>query len=263
MSAHLSFTIISLQVLAVTQGRWGERIFDNVSRFHPSDWTVQRWPAPRVLPPVIDDPADYLPDHLPNADLLLALGESPGVAALIPDIARLCGARAVIAPIDRNEWLPPGLVNQLRGWLNELGVAAVFPRPFCSLTETTYNQPPITVEYSDPFIREFARLFGRPRLRLQVNAERRIEAAQVERDSPCGCARHVAAGLRGCPVSEAEQAAGMLHHHFPCLAGMTQDSDYRDTLMHVSGHLLREAVGAELEPYREVVYLRPSGRVDD
>lgn len=263
MSAHLSSSTISLRVLAVTQGPWGERIFDNVSRFCPAHWIVQRWPAPRVLPPVIDDPADYLPDHLPAADLLLALGESPGVAALVPDIVRLSGARAVIAPMDRNEWLPPGLVNQLRGWLADLGAAVVFPRPFCSLTETTYNRPPITAAYDDPLIREFARFFGAPRLSVQVDADRRVAAVQVERDSACGCARHVAAGLIGCPVSEAEQAAGMLHHHFPCLAGMSQDSDYKDTLMHVSGHLLREAVRAELEPYLEVVYLRPAGRVDE
>lgn len=263
MSAHLSSTIISLRILAVTQGRWGERIVDNVSRFRPTDWAVQRWAAPRVLPPVIDEPADYLPKHFPAADLLLALGEAPGVAALIPDIARLSQARAVIAPIDRNEWLPPGLVNQLRGWLAELGVAAVFPKPFCSLTATTYNHPPITVEYDDPVVRAFARVFGRPLLKLEVDADQRIRAAQVERDSACGCARHVAAGLSGCSVSEAEQAAGMLHHHFPCLAGMTQDPDYHDTLMHVSGHILREAVQAEVEPYREVVYLRPAGRVDD
>ena len=42
-------------VLAVMQGQWGERIADNVGRFHPSDWTVQRWSAPRALPLVLDE----------------------------------------------------------------------------------------------------------------------------------------------------------------------------------------------------------------
>jgi hypothetical protein len=74
----------------------------------------------------------------------------------------------------------------------------------------------------------------------------------------------VANGLAGLPVSEAEFEAGMLHHHYPCLAGMTQDHDYRDTLMHVSGHLLRQAVHAEVADYLEpTVYLRPHGRSDD
>jgi hypothetical protein len=158
--------------------------------------------------------------------------------------------------------LPPGLVNQLRGWLAELGVAAVFPKPFCTLTETTYNQPPITVKYDDPLIREFARGFGRPRLNVQVSADRRVAAVEVERDSACGCARHVAEGLVGCPVDAAEQRAGMLHHHFPCLASMNQDADYHDTLMHVSGNVVREAVKAELKDHIEIAYLRPTGRVD-
>jgi hypothetical protein len=251
-----------LRLLLLTQGQWGDRIVENISRFQPQTWAVHRWTAPRILPQIIDDPADYLPHTLPQVDLVLALGETPGVATLIPDIVGLCGARAVIAPIDRNDSLPPGLVNQLRGWLAELGVAAVFPKPFCTLTETTYNRPPITVAYDNPVIREFARVFGQPRLRLQVNAGRYVEAAQVDQDSACGCARHVAEGLVGCAADEAEHKAGMLHHHFPCLASMHQDTDYHDTLMHVSGNIIREAVKAELQDHILITYWRPTGRVD-
>lgn len=253
---------IALRVLAVTQGQWGERIADNVGRFHPDSWTVTRWAAPRALPVVIDDPEDYLPATLAAADLVLALGETGSVAQLIPDVVRLCGARAVIAPIDRNESLPPGLVAQLRAWLAELGVAAVFPRPFCSLTPASYNRPPVVVAYDDPLIRTFAEHFGMPAFRLALDAER-VESVEVLRDTACGCARFVAEGLAGCPLAEAEHQAGMLHHHYPCLASMNQDGDYHDTLMHVSGHILREAVRepvrARLEPEP---YLRPHGLVD-
>jgi hypothetical protein len=249
-------------VLIVTQGQWGERIADNVDRHCPAGWTVQRWAAPRHLPLVIDDPADFLPPRLPAARLVLALGETAAVAQLIPDIARLAGAAAVIAPIDRNESLPPGLVSQLDRWLAEMGVAAVFPKPFCSLTETTYNVPPILVRYDNAVVREFARHFGRPRLTLSVDPERRVSLALVERDAACGCAEHVAHGLAGQPAAEAEHAAGMLHHHYPCLASMNQDPDYNDTLMHVSGHLLRQAVHAELADYLEPTpYFRPHGHV--
>lgn len=252
-----------MRVLAVTQAQWGERIADNISRNCPPEWTVHGWRAPRALPTVIDDPDEFLPGKFPAADLVLALGDTPGVACLIPDIVQRSGARSVIAPIDRNESLPPGLANQLRQWLAELSVAVAFPKPFCSLTETTYNQPPITVTYDDPVIREFARVFGRPRFRAAVDADRRITTLTVERDSACGCARHVAAGLVGVPVAEAEYKAGMLHHHYPCLASMNQDLEYQDTLMHVSGHVLQAAVKAEIEQELEPVpYLRPHGRVE-
>jgi hypothetical protein len=249
-------------VLAVTQGQWGERIADNVHRFAPPTWEVHRWAAPRALPLLVDDPAEHLPSQLPAVDLILALGETAGVAQLIPDMARLTGAKAVIAPIDRNESLPPGLAAQLRGWLNGLGVAVVFPKPFCSLTETTYNWPPIVETYADPTVRAFARAFGQPRFRIVVNGDRRVSAVEVEKDSACGCARHVAQGLVGCSVAEAEHKAGMLHHHYPCLASMNQDADYHDTLMHVSGHLLREAVKDEIRDYLEIAYLRPQGKAE-
>lgn len=253
-----------LRVLCVTQGQWGERIADNVHRFCPTAWKVHRWAAPRALPLIVDDPEEFLPSQLPQVDLLLALGDTPGVATLVPDIVKLSGARAVIAPIDRNDSLPPGLANQLRNWLADLNVAAVFPKPFCSLTESSYNHPPITVEYDSAIIREFARVFGKPCFSASVNADKRIDRITVRRDSACGCGRHVAQGLGDCPVDQAVYQAGMLHHHYPCLASMTQDGDYNDTLMHISGHILRDAVQEEIRPYLEpTAYLRPQGKVED
>lgn len=252
-----------LVVLAVTQGQWGERIADNIHRIPPSSWTVHRWSAPRALPLVVDDPEAYLPPGLPRADLVLALGETAGLAQLIPDIVRRAGAQSVIAPIDRNESLPPGLVNQLKRWLADLGVKVVFPKPFCSLTQDSYGRPPILVRYQDPVIQEFARVFGAPRFRAEVDTDGRIREASVERDAACGCARYVAAGLAGVAVGDAAHEAGMLHHHYPCLASMNQDTDYHDTLMHVSGHILREAVAHSIQVHVEPPpYLRPPGRVD-
>lgn len=262
-TANFSGHTATLRLLVVTQGQWGERIADNVGRFAPVTWTVQRWAAPRVIPLIVDYPEDYLPAEMPPADLVLVVGETAGVVQLVPDLVRLSGAHAVIAPIDRNESLPPGLVRQLTGWLSDLGVVAVFPKPFCSLTTTTYNHAPIVKSYDDPLIREFATYFGRPRFRLAVDAERRVAEAQVEVDSACGCARAVASGLSGCPVDDAEFEAGMLHHHYPCLASMNQDADYHDTLMHVSGHILQDAVKEQLLSHlAPTPYLRPQGRVD-
>jgi hypothetical protein len=251
------------RVLAVTQGQWGERIADNVHQHRPSSWTVDHWKAPRVLPPVVDDPDDFLPPSFKPANLILALGETAGLYQLIPDIARLTGARAVLAPIDRNESLPPGLAAQLKVWLADLGVALVCPKPFCSLTPTTYNRPPIQAAYDVPAVAAFAAHFGRPQFRIEANAEGEIVAVDIEREAACGCARAVAEGLVGCPLSEAEYQAGMLHHHFPCLASMNQDDDYSDTLMHVSGHILREAVQEQIRDRLEPPpYWRPMGFVE-
>ncbi|MFQ6058166.1 MAG: DUF166 domain-containing protein [Anaerolineae bacterium] len=253
-----------MRILAIIQGEYGQRMVDNIRRNGPADWTVEVWKAPPFLPPIIDYPEDFLPPELPPADLILALGEHKGVAELLPDIARMTGAKAVIAPIDNAAWLPKGLANQVRGWLEAMGVAAVFPKPFCSLTEASYNVRRHRVAYNDPLIAQFARHFGQPELRISVDPQSRtISAVEVLRDSTCGCARYVAQMLVGVSADDAEQEAGMFHHHYPCLASMGKDADFDDTLMHVSGNILKENVGEQVKPFKEVLYIAPHGRSEE
>jgi hypothetical protein len=247
-----------MRILAIITGEYGQRHVHNIRKHGPSDWEIELWRAPAILPPIIDYPEDYLPESLPPADLILAFGEHRGVAELVVEAAKMVGARAVIAPVDREEWLPRGLARQLRGWLADMGVACVTPKPLCSLTETHYNVRRHRVEYEDALIAEFAHHFGRPELRITVDPDTRTVAeVEVVRDAFCGCARHVARGLVGVSANDAEQEAGLLHHHFPCLAGMVKDPDFNDTLMHVSGNILKDRVGEQVRPYKETVYITP------
>jgi hypothetical protein len=245
-----------MKILAVTTGLYGERIANNLRANAPEHWRVEEWHAPARYPLVIDEPRDFLPAHLEPADLILALGEHPAIAELLPDICKMSGARAVIAPIDNNACLPKGLANQLRGWLAEIGVASVFPKPFCSLTETSYSLRKQRVEYDNALIAEFARHFGMPRFSVEVR-DGKISDVTVERASPCGCSEFVANGLAQVPVKDVEFAAGMLHHHYPCLAAMGIDPDYSDTLMHVSGNLTVDAMAEAVKSFRQVAYLKP------
>jgi len=248
-----------MRIFAVAQGQYGQRIVENVRRYGPQGWTVECW-RPPDLPAVVDDPAAYLPLHVSPADLILALGESPAVAQLIPDIARRADARAVIAPVDHVAWLPEGLARQLQECLKQLGIAVVFPRPFCSLTEDGYNIRHQRVAYANPWISEFARRFGRPVFRVRCENDV-VQEVEVERDAACGNGRSVAKQLVGAPVAEAVFQAGKLHHHYPCLAGMTMDRSLGDTLLHLSGQLMRQAVEVEVAPsLPRAAYLVPRGR---
>nr|MBC7243713.1 hypothetical protein [Chloroflexota bacterium] len=253
-----------MRILAITQGEYGKRMVQNLRAHAPQGWVIEEWQAPGNLPLVMDYPEEHIPEELPPVDLILSLGENPGVAELIPEIAQRTGAHAVIVPIDHTEWMPKGLARQLKQWLENIGVAAVFPKPLCSLTETHYNAGRHRVEYHNEWIAEFARFFGRPRFILTVDpASKTIIEAHVERDAVCGCARHVAEGLIGVHVDEAEFQAGMLHHHYPCLAAMGIDNDFGDTLMHVSGHITKEEVKAQIKPYLTIQYFEPHGRVEE
>jgi hypothetical protein len=251
-----------MRILAIVSGEYGRRHAENIRSHGPEDWKVEIWQAPTALPPLIDEPEDYLPESLPQVDLLLSFAEHPGVAELLPEIAKRTGARAVIAAIDNEAWLPRGLARQLRGWLQKIGVACATPKPLCSLTPTHYSMGRRQeTEHGEPLISEFARYFGRPELRITVDpGTRRIISAEVQRDAVCGCARYVSEGLVGLSADEAEEKAGMLHHHYPCLASMGEDTDYGDTLMHVSGNIIKDHVGAQIKPFKEIRYIIPRGR---
>ncbi len=251
-----------MRILVVINGDYGQRHVDNLRAHTPEGWSIEAWKAPRLLPPIVDDAEEFLPPQLPAADLILSLGEHPGVATLLPDIAKMTGAQAVIAPIDNAAWLPNGLARQVEGWLKRMNVASVFPKPFCTLTENTYNVIRNKKSYDHPLIAEFARHFGRPKFKVSVNeAEGKIASVAVERDACCGCARFVADKLVGVGVDEAEFEAGMLHHHYPCQATMGVDADYNDTLLHVSGNVYKDEIAEQVKPFRHIQYLVPAERV--
>ncbi|MBN1955596.1 MAG: hypothetical protein JW900_11175 [Anaerolineae bacterium] len=249
----------TMHIFALIQGRYGQRVVENIRNHGPQGWAIESW-RPPDLPAVLDDPEYYLPPRVPPSDLILSLGESPSAAQLLPDIARRAGAHAAIAPVDHSAWLPEGLIRQLQECLGRMGIAAAFPRPFCSLTEDGYNLRHQRVAYANPWISEFARHFGRPVFRVSCQDDT-IQEVVIERDSACGCARFVADRLVGTPVSEAVFQAGMFHHHYPCLAGVAQERSLGDSLLHLAGQLTRQAVEVEIAPLLpRAAYLVPEGR---
>jgi hypothetical protein len=254
-----------MRVLAIINSDYGSRHLANIFQYAPSDWIINQWRAPVFFPLVIDYPEEFLPGELPAADLILSFAEHKGVAELIPDIVKMTGAKAVIAAIDNENSLPRGLARQLRGWLEKMDVACATPKPLCSLTETDYW---ITrrqrIEHKSALIAEFARYFGKPEFSIQVDQlARTISFVEVKRDAVCGCARYVAQKLIGVHVNQAEYEAGMAHHHFPCLASMGIDVDYSDTLLHISGNIMKDNVGEQVKPFNPVQYLTPGYRSEE
>ncbi len=254
-----------MRILAVYTGEYGQRHIENIRAHAPKHWQLETWLAPAHYPLVIDDPEDFLPLEVPPCDLILSFAEAKGVAELLPDLARQSTAKAVLAPIDNEAWLPRGLARQLRNWLEKIGVACATPKPLCSLTDYDYwitRRQRLT--YQSAEIAEFARYFGRPSFSITVDPQSRlIVAADVQRDAVCGCARFVAQGLVGISVDEAKEKAGLLHHHYPCLASMGIDSDFGDTLMHVSGNIFKDEVGEQIKPYIKIQYITPGTLSED
>lgn len=251
-----------MRILAIISGEYGARHVENIRKNGPKPWIVDVWQASPTYPLIIDYPEDYIPKILPETDLILSFAEHRGVAELLPDIAKMSKAQAVIASVDNEAWLPRGLARQLRGWLAEMGVACATPKPLCSLTEKDFG---VTrrqrIPFQSPLISEFATYFGQPSLMISVDPQTRtILSVEVQRDAVCGCARYVAERLVGVSVDEAGEKAGLLHHHYPCLASMGKDSDFGDTLMHVSGNILKDNVEAQVRPFKRIQYIAPGTR---
>ncbi len=257
-----------MRILATVQGNWGKRKEENIRSNGPADWSLEILEPTLALPLIVDDPDEFLPQSLPEVDLLLYLGESSGTAQLLPAIARKCRARSVIAPIDNSAWLPSGLAKQLKDELQSRDIACVFPRPFCTLTERSYNYRRSAEQYDDPLIAEFAGHFGMPQVMVSVNPDSKtIERVDVVRDAACGNTRYVARGLAGVAADDAEFQAGMLHHHYPCLAAMTVeqiDDRLQDTLMHVAGYIIRDNVAEQVKPFKEPAqYMKTAEYVEE
>jgi hypothetical protein len=213
---------------------------DNVKAHSPSNWEVMALTIPANLPPIIDDSSDFLPKDFPGTDLLISLGEQPGVAQMIPDMVDRSGARAVIAPADNRAWLPAGLARQIQQKLQKKGVDMVYPVPFCLISPK---------DSQNEYIKEFALHFGVPVVELEIDDERAGKVTVIK-EAPCGSTRYVASHLPGIRLTEAVEQAGLLHHQYPCLATMVIDKEFEDTLMHRAGLAAKQAVEKAIKDKR-------------
>jgi len=220
-----------MRILIAIQGHYGQRIADNIRKCGPTGWKVHTFTFEQDLPAIIDDAEEFLPKDLPRADLLISLGEHPGIAQMIPDMVKKSDAKAVIAPADNRTWLPPGLAMQIKRKLESMGVDMVYPVPFCTLSEK---------DSQNPLIVEFAKYFGRPDVDIELDNDK-IKRVIVIRGAPCGCSRYVADGLVGIWERDAVEKAGLLHHQYPCLSTMVMDQEFEDTLMHRAGLMTKLA----------------------
>jgi len=61
-------------------------MFKDIGGHAPRDCSVEEWQAPGSLPLEVYYREDYLPDSFLPADLILTIGENPGVAELVVEV---------------------------------------------------------------------------------------------------------------------------------------------------------------------------------
>ncbi|WP_457550418.1 DUF166 domain-containing protein [Archaeoglobus sp.] len=176
--------------------------------------------------------------EVPKADFTVAIDVHPDILLELPSALR--GCKALIVPIEKP--ISKGLVNQLIDLCKDANLEVSIPKPFCSLTP------------QGNYVRAFVETFGvgRPIFKikkLKVGDRVVIRNVDVVRENPCGLAKFVAEKLRGFTfkcIEELWMYLSKLHHSYPCTASMQIDTDYGDTLLHVSGFILRDAIDEAL-----------------
>jgi thymidylate synthase len=221
-----------MRLLIIYNSDYGERFLHHVSAHAPREWAVAGYKMTVSLPAVIDDPEAYLPPDLPRADLMIYVGQDRKLAELISDLAEASGAAEVLVPVDNRSHLPAGLARQVKRRMDRSGVASAFPAPFCSLKPE---------DGQGIFIREFAGKFGSPRLRV-TTAEGCLQSVEVLRGAPCGNTHYVARHIPGTQLADSVEETARQFHAHPCLGSMDMDRELGDTILHLAGHLIMNAV---------------------
>ncbi|MBD3187613.1 hypothetical protein GF325_12335 [Candidatus Bathyarchaeota archaeon] len=197
------------------------------------------------LPLMIDDPSNFFPRKLNEADVLLPVGLHPDLLSGIPDLARHSNIASVIVPVEDKNWVPGGLERQVADELEDHGIQHAFPRPFCTLDVPRDDD-------ARNIIRQFMDGFkvGKAEIDLEIR-NGKIKSGHVIRSQPCGAAYYIIQQIREEKIFDEvislDEKISMAHHSFPCSASMETDPMLGDSPLHVAGYLAREAVHDAIE----------------
>lgn len=199
------------------------------------------WEQPGNLPVMLDDnPEDYLPplNAFEGIHTVVAINLHQDILMSLPEVLARASVKALIVPLEDPLWLQSGARRQVEKKAIEVGIEAVFPKPFCDLKESEEH----------PEINRFINYFriGTPQFQIR-RVDGVVQEAKVLRSSPCGDAYFVAHNLSGVPDNDKLlDFVSSKWHTYPCTASMTKDRELKDTILHRGGHIHHEAVAAAL-----------------
>ncbi len=210
------------------------------SCLHCRDWRVPDFSAdlagvirfPSLLPELLDDPREYLPDDLPAHDALVAIAIHEEILIALPELSARAGGKAVIAPIEAPEWVSRWARGKLEQKCRERGLEVAVPKPFCNLARGVGRA-------LDAFIEHFR--IGRPEFDIAcLDGRAATVAARIS--APCGNSHYVAHCLQGYPLDDhVHLEVSRCWHSYPCTASMKQDPELGDTILHKGGQIHMEA----------------------
>ncbi len=217
---------------------------DGLYSFSKNIISVFSMPDPTTMPDFIENPEDFLPKFIPEADIAIAINLHPDVLAVLPEKLK-DKVKALVVPVEEPRWCSPGLAKQMKEKCDETCLEFASPKPFCNLRESE-EHPTI-----NRMIREMG--IGYPEFEIEILEDGKAYV-KILRSEPCGCAYFIGIKLRSfdfTPVKEGKMrelwnAIAEAHHAYPCTASMERDNEYNETLLHIAGYIARHAVDKAL-----------------
>ncbi|MFX1407940.1 MAG: DUF166 domain-containing protein [Promethearchaeota archaeon] len=223
------------------------------------------------VPEFIEEPETYLPKKLPAIDFLIVVGIHQDLLSGLPYYLRESDIKAVLIPIEDPKWVPAGLQVQVLEDFEKYDIQAAFPKPFCSLSKelNQYNKIGFNLTKKHNYINEFIDYYkiGVPIVSFLVSKDgKSIEDTCVIQSAPCGSTYYIIQQLKSRYFKNGKsgnislnERISKAHHAYPCNASMDQDSILKDSILHVGGYLVRNAIRRELnleeEEGQKLVYV--------
>lgn len=201
-------------------------------------------PNPSDLPAFIDDPENYMPKNVPEADLCVTSGLHKDLLLELPHVLEKAGVKGLIVPVEDFVEVPAGLIKQIEEKCRGLNLESSFPKPFCSL-QPSEDKPVVS-----QFVTELK--IGRPLLEISTvekGGVTTIESTVVKRSAPCGSTWYVAKKLIGTSTKREilYDTVAKAHHSYPCTATMAVDPETEEPILHIGGYIIREEVEKALK----------------
>lgn len=210
------------------------------------------------IPDFVEDSKEYLPKNLPPVDFLIVVGIHQDLLLDLPNYLKNKGIKAVIVPIEDPKWVPSGLQSMVLEEFQKYDIQAAFPKPFCSLSkeQNEYNKIGFHLTIEHNYVHEFIDYFkiGVPIVSFLLSKDgESIEDTCVLQTAPCGSTYYICQQLKSKYFKNGKSGELSLneriskaHHAYPCNASMDQDSILKDSILHVGGYIIRNAIRREL-----------------
>ena len=207
------------------------------------------------IPDFIENPEAFLPKTIPPVDFLMVVGIHQDLLSELPEYLKDKKIKAVIVPIENPKWVPPGLQVQVLEDFERLGIQAAFPKPFCAMSKelNEYNKVGFNLTKNHDNVYEFIDYYkiGEPIVSFILSDDgKAILDTCVLQSAPCGSTFYILQQLKAKYIDDDElslnERISKAHHSYPCNASMDKDLILKDSILHIGGILVRDAVRNEL-----------------